>query len=165
MGVDFNQREWEKMNTTFTKLMRASAVGLLAATIGLAGCTSDSDRSFGQKFSDRQVASAVKKQLSSDPLFKYSDVEPIVHNGTVQLSGFVEKPEQRLRAAELASQAKGARQIINQLMIKPMPTGPAKIHDPLGQDSGRLLVDTNTPVPQMRNLPESSTQPAPPTQP
>jgi len=63
--------------------MHVGAVGLVVSTLGLAGCKSSSDRTTGQKFSDRQVARGVKKELSSDPTFKYSDVEATVYNGNV----------------------------------------------------------------------------------
>ena len=141
--------------------MHVGAVGLVVSTLGLAGCKSSSDRTTGQKFSDRQVARGVKKELSSDPTFKYSDVEATVYNGNVQLSGFVETPEQRLRVAELASYTKGVRQVINEIMLKPTPTGPATIRDPLGNETGRLMVDTNSRPAHLRNLPDNTPQQQP----
>ena len=139
-------------NTTRNNLGRLGLLALLAVALGSAGCKSSPDRTSGQVMSDRQVAREVKKQLKDDVVFKYQDVNTDVYNGTVQLTGFVETPEQRFRAAELAAQAKGAKQIINGIMLKPIPTGHAIIRDPLGHDTGHLLVDTNAPVPQMRNL-------------
>ncbi|HWI59741.1 MAG TPA: BON domain-containing protein [Bacillota bacterium] len=150
------------MKTTFSKITlanlgRLGAVALVATAIGLAGCKT-SDRTMGQKWNDHQIASSVEKGLKKDITFKYHDVTPIVHNGTVQLTGFVETPEQRLRAAEIAAQTKGARQVINDIMIKATPTGPVTIRDPLAKESGYLLVDTNSPPPRMRNLHDSATQ-------
>jgi hyperosmotically inducible periplasmic protein len=137
---------------TLGNLGRLGALTLIALAVGLAGCKSSGDRTAGQKMSDRQLGRNVSKNLSNDPTFKYAHVHPNVYMGTVQLTGFVDTPEQRLRAAEIASTTKGTKQVINEIMIKPMATGPATIRDPLGRDTGRLLVDTNAPIPQMHNL-------------
>jgi len=107
---------------------------LLAMGTGLAGCKSSGDRSLAQKWGDRQVAKAVSKKLKSDPQYKYPDVKPVVYEGTVQLTGFVDTPEHRQRAAELASHATGVREVVNSIALKPTPTG-------------REMVNTNAPVP------------------
>jgi hyperosmotically inducible periplasmic protein len=133
-------------------LTRVAAVGFIAVGIGVAGCKSTGGRSTGQKMNDRSVARGVSHALAKDPTFKYSDVHANVYDGNIQLTGFVETTEQRLRAAELASHVQGAKQVINEIMIKPMATGPVTIRDPLGHETGRVLVDTNAPLPRMRNL-------------
>ena len=139
---------------------RLALLVLVAVGFTLVGCKSSPDRTRGQKWSDRQVRKGVEKALNNDPTFKYTDVKPLVYNGTVQLTGFVETPEQRFRAAELAAHTKGSRQVINQIMLKINPPGAVAIRDPLGEDIGRLMVDTNAVVPQMRNLPASQAIPA-----
>lgn len=114
------------------------SVGLLtlvALGLAMAGCKSD-DRSMAQKWGDRQVARNVKKELNQDPMYHYADVVPLVRDGTVQLTGFVDTTEQRQRAAQLAAQAKGALEIINTIELKPMPTGRA----------GSRLESTNAPA-------------------
>jgi hyperosmotically inducible periplasmic protein len=143
------------MKLTTKDLTRLGALALIAGVIGLGGCKSSSTRTPGVKFSDDRVASKVHKELASDPTFKYSDVRANVYDGSVQLSGFVETPEQRFRAGETAANVRGVKQVINEIMIKPMPTGRATIRDPLGRETGRLLLDTNAPPPRMHNLPES----------
>jgi hypothetical protein len=140
-------------------------MGLLVAVIGITGCQTSKEKSTSKQAKrDSQIAKDVKKNLESDPTFKYSDVKANVYDGNVELSGFVEVPDQRLRAAELAARTSGARQIINQIMLKPMATGPATIRDPLGQETSRILVDTNSPPPQMRNLLPSENTPQQPVQ-
>jgi len=149
------------MKSKSRKLVWLAAVGVVVlAVAGVTGCQSSSgSRTSGQKSHDREIARAVKKNLSADPTFKYTDVQANVYDGNIQLTGFVETPEQRLRAAERVAPIRGTKQVINEIMIKPMPTGPATIRDPLGHETGRMLVDTNSPVPQMRNLPASETAP------
>jgi|SRR6516162_1201317 hypothetical protein len=148
-----------------SKLLNPYGLRLFAAVLTaalLAGCSSSSTRSMGQKIGDRQVSRAVTKGLNADPTFKYNDVQANVYDGNVQLTGFVETPEQRLRAAEVASRTKGAKQVINEIMIKPKLAGPATIRDPLGNEDGQMLVDTNSPPALLRNLPASgaATEPA-----
>ncbi len=98
-----------------------------------------------QKMNDSQLTKRVEKNLSEDSMYKYPDVRVNVFNSTAQLTGFVDKPEQRQRAAELAAQASGVREVINQIMLKPTPTGPATIRNPMGNETGRMSVDTNAP--------------------
>ncbi len=104
-------------------LVRLLAVSLAVAVLGMTGCKSSGDRSMAEKWGDRQVAKNVDKELAQDPMFKYPDVKPVVHDGVVQLTGFVDSPEQRQRAAELAARAKGATQVVNGIQLKPTPTG------------------------------------------
>ena len=152
------------MKRKFSRSLVLSTVGAFALAIALTACQSTSSRTTGQKISDRSIARAVKKTLAEDPTFKYDDVQANVYDGNVQLTGFVETPEQRLRAAESAAHTKGAKQIINEIMIKPTPTGRVTIRDPFGHDSKDFMVDTNATPPRLRNLP-SSEQEAPPPEP
>ena len=110
------------MKTINLSLRSLSVLALLALGLGLTGCKSD-DRSMAQEWGDRQVARGVKKELSKDDMYRYPDVVPVVHDGIVQLTGFVDNQEQRQRAAQLAARAKGAREIVNIIELKPTPTG------------------------------------------
>src|SRR4051794_30379245 len=160
-GYSPRVKHYKIMKLTSITLTRLGALAIITGILGLAGCkTSSSTRTMGQRMSDRQIARGVKDALGSDPTFKFTDVTPNVYDGNVQLTGFVEMPEQRLRAAELAARTRGTRQVINEVMIKPLPTGSVTIRDPLGNETGRMLIDTNSPVPHMRNeiTPGSSEQ-------
>ena len=90
----------------------------------------------------------VKKALARAPIYKYDDVKANVFNGNVQLTGFVETEEQRKQAAEIAAGVPGVRQVVNEIMLKPTPTGRATIRDPLGRETGRVMLDTNSPPPK-----------------
>jgi len=109
-------------------LKRFGAVALLALGIGATGCHS-TDRTTGQAINDKMTAYNVNHALGTDPVLKYPDVKVIVYNGNAQLTGFVDTDEQRVRAAELASRVPGVTQVINEITIKPAPTGRAAIHD------------------------------------
>jgi hyperosmotically inducible periplasmic protein len=135
--------------------------GILAVVlmVGAAGCQSGSDRSTGQAINDRMTSRDVKKALARAPVFKFPDVNVAVYEGNVQLTGFVATQEQREQAAQIAAGVKGVNQVVNQIMIKSMPTGRATIRDPLGRDTGKLLIDTNA-----QAVPNVHTTPLPPTE-
>lgn len=65
----------------------------------------------------------VNHALGSDQVLKYPDVKVNVYNGNAQLTGFVDSEQQRTRAAEIASKVPGVTQVINEITIKPTPTG------------------------------------------
>lgn len=110
------------MKPTKHSLTVLALIGLVGGALALTGCQSSGDRSYAQKWGDRQVAGNVKKELAKDPDYKYPDVQPVVNQGVVQLGGFVDTPEQRQHAAELASRAVGVQQVINTIAIKPART-------------------------------------------
>jgi hypothetical protein len=151
-----------------------AAMGLIALALGVNGCRSTPDRTATQVIADRQTARDVKKALAKAPVFKYPDVNATVYNGNVQLSGFVDSPAQRTQAAQIAATVKGVNQVINDLMIKPTPTGRATIRDPFsGMQTGRIMLDTNSPPSALpkaplqaqpsQTVPNSSEDQAPPS--
>jgi hypothetical protein len=133
-------------------------LALAAVTLTLAGCKTG-DRTTGQAINDHFTANRVKDALSDAPIFKYPNVEVNVFEGNAQLSGFVPTAEQRLEAAQIASRVKGVTQVVNNILIKPAATGPATIRDPLGNETGRVMMDTNAPPHKpLRVEPSGTTQ-------
>ena len=116
----------------------------MLALLIVAGCSTP-DRSSRQVWSDRGTARRVGRALSDAQTYKYPDVKVSAYEGNVQLSGFAETDEQRAEAARIASGVKGVRQVINEIMIKPSPVGRPTVRDPLGHETGRMLLDTNAP--------------------
>ncbi|HTL18372.1 MAG TPA: BON domain-containing protein [Patescibacteria group bacterium] len=109
-------------------LKSVGAAALLAVCIGVSGCHS-ADRTTGQAINDKMIGFNVNHALSADPVLKYPDVKVNVYNGNAQLTGFVNTDEQRTRAAQIASGVPGVTQVINEITIKPEPTGRAAIRD------------------------------------
>jgi hypothetical protein len=108
-------------------LRQIGAVTLMAAAlvVASAGCKSSGtgSRTASQEKADNQLAGEVKKQLSQDSMYRYQDVQSMVYEGTVQLTGFVDTDAERQRAAEIASRTIGVRQVVNSIALKPVPTG------------------------------------------
>lgn len=101
----------------------------LALAIGATGCRSSSDRSTGQAINDKMISYNVDRALANDSVLKYPDVKVHVYNGSAQLSGFANTEEQRNRAAEIAAGVQGVTQVINEITLKPAPTGRATIRN------------------------------------
>jgi hyperosmotically inducible protein len=118
------------------------AVWLTAAVVfaGLTGCKT-SDRTTGQRLDDHQVARSVKKSLKKEQVYKFPDVKVQAFNGVVELSGFVDTEDQKRRAAEIAQQVPGVRQVVNGLTLKPQ-----EALSPAGRSTGQRY-DTGTQQP------------------
>ncbi len=140
-----------------TILTTFAAIGLMALSIGLTGCHSTGGRSTGQAMNDYMTGRDVKKALAKSPVYKFKEVRPIVYNGSVQLTGFVNSDQQRTEAAQIASRVQGVHEVINDIIVKPTPVGRATIREGRAQE----LQNPNTTT----NAPAGSTSTPPPNQP
>ena len=83
------------------------------------GCTGDRySRSTGQTFDDAGTTARVKTALLADPNVSGMDVKVDTFRGTVQLTGFVDSPEQKRRAEEIARSADGVQFVKNDIIVK-----------------------------------------------
>ena len=91
------------------------ASGLLFA----AGCASDQpQRTAGQAIDDQSVARRVEEALRSDPAYKFTEVKVVAYEGKVQLSGFVDKGEQKGQAEDIAKKVSGVKEVKNDIAMK-----------------------------------------------
>jgi hyperosmotically inducible protein len=96
--------------------LKAIAVALMV--VGAAsGCRSMTGESVGQNVDDTTVTSSVKAKLVADKAANLTRVSVNTVNGTVYLTGIVDTSEQKTRAAQLASEAKGAKRVVNNLQV------------------------------------------------
>lgn len=92
-------------------------VGLLLAV--LSACSpSGTHRGTGEYIDDTAVTARVKAALATDPNVKATEVQVDTFRGTVQLSGFVDSPESAARAAQLARDTKGVKEVRNAMVIR-----------------------------------------------
>jgi len=130
----------------FKSLIGTAALSTLIIT-GLPGCstTPEGDRTAGQVMDDKHITENVKKALESDPTYKFTDVRVDSYKGVVQLSGFVDNPDQKKRADELAQKSLWVREVVDNIALKPKleltPTGKAK-----GERTGEDTTTTNAPI-------------------
>ena len=73
----------------------------------------------GRTLDDKTITSTVKHDLNREPVYKFSDVDVRTYDGVVQLSGFVDTNEQKQRAGDIARQAEGVTQVVNNITLKP----------------------------------------------
>ena len=96
----------------------------LAAALGFVGCvSSDADRdshkrTTGQYIDDKVLLQKVKAALNDSPVYKFPDVKVNTYNGTVQLTGFVEAEEQKIKAGEIAQSVRDVLNVQNQITLK-----------------------------------------------
>ena len=93
------------------------AVLLTIVTLA-AGCQSMTGRSAGESIDDAAVTASVKAKLVADRPTNLTRVDVDTNNGTVYLNGTVDTAEQKVRAEQLAWQAKGVKSVVNNLQVK-----------------------------------------------
>jgi osmotically-inducible protein OsmY len=120
--------------TNFKRLMLISGATAAVALTSLTGCSTwrehttmaTNDRSAGRVVDDKKITADIKAGLRSEPTYKFTDVDVKTFDGVVQLSGFVNSPDQKQRAAQIAQQMQGVTQVQNNILLKPQsptPTG------------------------------------------
>ena len=100
-----------------TRTMQILAVLVLAA-LAATGCTTMTGRTAGATADDTATTAAVKSRLGAERPANLTAVNVGTVNGTVYLTGAVDTPEQRIRAEQLAWQASGVRQVVNNLQVR-----------------------------------------------
>jgi osmotically-inducible protein OsmY len=97
----------------------ATAVVIVMLLTAFAAHAEDpAKRSTGEYVDDKVVTTKVKAALLNDPDVKGLQVNVETFNGVVQLSGFVDKPEQISRAIEVAKGVKGVKSVKNDLNVR-----------------------------------------------
>ena len=92
------------------------AVGMVALA---PGCASDRpQRTAGESIDDQAVARRVQEALGSDPAYKFTEVKVVAYQGKVQLSGFVDKGEQKGQAEDIARKVAGVKEVKNDIAMK-----------------------------------------------
>lgn len=113
------------------KAMHASLLALAVALGGaqLAGCASQSQnesrRTAGTVVDDAALTAKVKTALARDREVPAHNVNVTTYRGLVQLSGFVENETVARKAAQVASNVEGVRDVYNDLRVIAPATGAA----------------------------------------
>ena len=91
------------------------ATGLVVLALG---CADRVQRTAGESIDDEATSRRVQTALSSDPAYKYTEVKVATYQGKVQLSGFVDKDEQREHAERVAKKTQGVKEVKNNIVLK-----------------------------------------------
>jgi hyperosmotically inducible periplasmic protein len=103
-----------------TKILSlALCLGALPLLTMVTGCAGDRyHQSTGEAIDDHATSTRVKSALGNDGEYKYDSVDVQTFKGTVQLSGFVDTSAQKSRAAEIAKNVDGVKDVDNNITVK-----------------------------------------------
>ena len=104
----------------------------LLAAAGIVGCNrTDNPRPRASEFelsraavvpsvatADALLAAGLMSTLKGDPVTRDADIQVVVAEGRVRLTGFVHNAAAKLRAGELAQQAQGIVAVENRLILR-----------------------------------------------
>jgi hyperosmotically inducible protein len=103
--------------TKMRHTMKVLGAVLMAVSV-LSGCQAMTGKTAGQTVDDTAITTAVKAKLVGDKAANLTRVDVDTNNASVYLNGVVETPEQKTRAEQLAWQAKGVKNVVNNLQIQ-----------------------------------------------
>jgi len=112
--------------------------GVVAATALMAGCASEpyDSASNREAVDDSTIAANVKAALVQDPTTRASNISVNTLHGVVELTGFVDTPDQRHEAARVAGNVAGVRSVDNELHVNGGPNGyPAVVGSAMSDDA------------------------------
>jgi osmotically-inducible protein OsmY len=113
--------------TSVRVLALSLAAALAAAQLG--GCatpssSAGSSRTTGESVDDAALAAKVKGAIAAQAgLTPAASVKVNTNRGKVELSGFVDSPDQALRAAEAAKKVPGVTEVRNDVAVVLPPSG------------------------------------------
>lgn len=112
-------------------MWKLMATSIIAATLlGAAACTpTRTQETAGEKIDDTVVLAKVKAALAADPVTEAHEINVEVFRGIVQLNGFVNSAEERSRAASVAHDVGGVKQVHNNLAVKRGSTTAGEVLD------------------------------------
>jgi hyperosmotically inducible protein len=97
--------------------------GVVATTALLSGCASEpyDSNSNREAVDDSTIAANVKAALVQDPSTRASNISVNTMHGVVELTGFVDTPDQRHEAARVAGNVAGVHSVDNELHVNGGP--------------------------------------------
>ena len=98
-------------------VLRSIAV-MMALVLATAACQSMTGKSAGTNIDDATITATVKSRLVGHRAANLIRVDVDTNNGTVYLNGTVESAEQKVKAEQLAWQAKGVKSVVNNLQVR-----------------------------------------------
>ncbi|MBK9133502.1 MAG: BON domain-containing protein [Betaproteobacteria bacterium] len=100
------------------RVLGALAAAAIAAG-GFAGCAvTDRQSTIGQAVDDTAITARVKKRMAEDKDVSAMRIEVETLNGTVQLAGFATSQGEKDRAATIARDVPGVREVRNNIIVR-----------------------------------------------
>ena len=89
------------------------------------------DKTAGEVVDDSTITAGVKAALLDNRYTSATDINVEAYKGVVQLSGFVETDESRKKAAKVAGQIEGVKEVRNSISVHPDTSVGTKLDDSL----------------------------------
>ncbi|HET6564447.1 MAG TPA: BON domain-containing protein, partial [Xanthomonadales bacterium] len=102
-----------------TKLAYALSVALMASISLPMSTVMAGERTAGEVVDDMSIAAQTKTQLAADPVTDAIKIDVEVDKSHVQLNGFVDSMEERVRAEEIVRGINGVASVENNLQLQP----------------------------------------------
>jgi hyperosmotically inducible protein len=96
--------------------LRSIAV-VLVLVFALAGCQTMTGKSAGENVNNASITAAVKSKLAAEKVSTLTRIDVDTNQGTVYLNGTVESADMKTRAADLARQVSGVKDVVNNLKV------------------------------------------------
>jgi len=84
----------------------------------LAACSSMTGKTLGENIDDAGITAKVKAKLAGEKISTVTRIDVDTNQGVVALNGTVSSEEMRVRAAQLARDVKGVRDVVNNLRVQ-----------------------------------------------
>lgn len=84
----------------------------------LAACSGMTGKTLGENIDDAGITTAVKAKLAGEKISTVTRIDVDTNQGVVALNGTVASEAMRVRAAEVARQVKGVRDVVNNLKVQ-----------------------------------------------
>ena len=84
----------------------------------LAACASMTGKTLGENIDDAGITAKVKAKLAGEKISTVTRIDVDTNQGVVALNGTVSSEEMRVRAAQLARDVKGVRDVVNNLKVQ-----------------------------------------------
>jgi hyperosmotically inducible periplasmic protein len=105
--------------TAMDRLGKLSAGLATASLLLLGGCDAIAGReTTGQYVDDATISTKVRAQLINDQALKAFDIHVETLQNVVQLSGFVDSPQQRAQAERIARGVSGVQGVRNDIIVR-----------------------------------------------
>lgn len=88
------------------------------AIILLAGCQTLTGKTAGENIDDATITAQVKTKLAGEKVATLTKIDVDTNKGVVYLTGVVDSAALKQRAAELARQVKGVRDVVNNQRVQ-----------------------------------------------
>ena len=115
-------------------LVAVSVLGV--GTLMTTGCKSsgsETHRTTGTYVDDSAITSKIKSKMIADKTVKAHEINVDTFQGNVQLNGFVDNDQQKMRAEEIARNVSGVVNVQNNLQLRPEAAGSGRTYNTQGQ--------------------------------